>query len=116
MAIIYKIARVIYAQTNGASLPAAEAMASMIRNLCLATKCDLCDIAADKNIFVAPPSDIDARDKKFQMCVRVVQKMITGTLPDSVFGATRFHHESAIPDWATDLGYVAEVDGLLFYL
>jgi hypothetical protein len=42
--------------------------------------------------------------------------MINGNLPDSVFGATKFHHTDVLPDWAVARGYIAEFDNVLFYL
>ena len=122
---IYRAARVIYAETFPTTLPAAEALASMIGNIMLKTHCDLTDVINDKNIFDSLNADsprnkyINAdikNNRALQMCVRVVMRMAHGMLPDSCFGATRFHHADEMPDWATSRGYIADVDGLLFYL
>lgn len=122
---IYKAARVIYAETFPTTLPAVESMASMIGNIMTKTNCDLTDVVSDKNIFdcldESSPRhkyiNADIKDNRaLQMCVRVVERMIRGSLPDTCFGATRFHHADEMPDWATARGYIADVDGLLFYL
>jgi hypothetical protein len=49
--ILYKIARVVYAETNASSLAAVEGLVSMIENLSVASKQELGDIIKDKNIF-----------------------------------------------------------------
>ena len=121
---VYKAARVIYAETFPNSLPSAEALASMIKNIMMQTKRDLIDIVSDKNIFdslnLNSPRhkylDADIKNNRaLKMCVRVVERMIHGGLPDTCFGATRFHHADEMPDWATSIGYVADIDSLLFY-
>ena len=121
--IIYKIARVIYAETYMPTLAAVEAIASMIKNITKQSNRDIVDIVNDSDMFGAlnPSSSrykylsVDAHNRAFQMCVRVVKRMIYGTLPDSCFGATRFHRADEMPDWAVARGYIADVDGLLFY-
>ena len=60
--------------------------------------------------------NVSVSDKKFQMCLRVVQKMMRGDLRDNVFGATNFHHANIMPQWAVSRGYIAEFDDILFYL
>ena len=80
--------------------------------------------AKDNNIFDSLNQEsnrheylnISASDKKFQMCLRVVQTMMRGNLCDSVFGATKFHHPDVMPIWAVARGYIAEFDDVLFYL
>ena len=122
--IPYKIARVIYAETSGHSLPVVEAMASMIYNIHLKFDKPFEDIVNDNRVFDALSKNsphhellsVSANDRKFQMCLRVVQKMIRGNLKDSVFGATNFHHSNVLPIWAMSRGYIAEIDDLLFYL
>jgi NADH:ubiquinone oxidoreductase subunit B-like Fe-S oxidoreductase len=122
-ATILKIAHIIYAETRAASLPAVEALASMIANLCGRSMRQFSDIASDESVFEclnensARHSDllIAEDDSKFQMCLRVAKRMFAGTLPDSVRGAVRFHREDKMPDWAIAAGSVAEIDGLLFY-
>ena len=123
-AVSYKIARIIYAETLATSLAITEAMASMIYNIHIKCNKSFEDIANDKDIFdsLNPESkrhqylNVMANDKKFQMCLRVVQTMMRGNLHDSVFGATKFHHAHIIPQWAMSRGYIAEFDDVLFYL
>jgi len=120
----YKLARIVYAETGASSLIVVESLCAMIKNLCVKTGRSFEDIANDKNIFEslskksAKHSDllVDSKNSKFQMCLRTVKRMMSGQLPDPVMNATRFHRTENSPDWATTVGYVAEVDGLLFYL
>lgn len=120
---IYKTARVIYAETYMPTLPAVEALASMIRNIMNKSNCGVTDVINDTNVFsVQNPESgrhkylsVDANDRAFQMCVRVVRRMMHDSLPDKCFGATRFHRVDEMPDWAVARGYIADVDGLLFY-
>ena len=122
--VMYKIARLVYAETFGSSLAAVEALTSMISNLCITSRRELSDIAQDNNIFESLNKNskrnkylsIDSGNRNFKMCIRVVQRMFNGNLPDSCFGATKFHHIEVLPDWARSRGYIAEIDGLLFYL
>lgn len=122
--LLYKIARLIYAETGATSLAAVEALASMIANICLTSQRELDDIVTDKQIFSSLDRKssrhdlllVDAQSRQFQMCLRVVQRMLNGDLADSCCGATRFHHVDVLPGWAVSRGYVAEIDGLLFYL
>lgn len=122
---IYKAARVVYAETFPSSLPAVEALTSMIGNIMAQTNRDLVDVVSDANLFLSlnKESDrheylnVDAKNNRaLQMCVRVVERMMHGGLHDTCFGATRFHHANEMPDWAMSRGYIADVDGLLFYL
>lgn len=112
----YKIARAVYAETNASSLPVVEALTSMIQNAARAYGCACADIVRDKDSFHAPVPDVAASNRGFKMCVRVAQRMLNGALPDCCRGATRFHHADVMPGWATSRGYIADVDGLLFYL
>lgn len=122
--IAYKIARVIYAETYAPTLPAVEAMASMISNIAKQSNRDVADVIKDENIFSSlnPKSprhkyiSVDASDRAFQMCVRVVKRMLRGVLPDMCSGATRFHRADELPEWAFARGYIADIDGLLFYV
>ena len=123
--VLYKTARVIYAETYPSSLPAVEAIASMIRNIMIQTKRDLVDVISDETIFDSLNAnssrhkyiDVDIKNNRaFQMCLRVVGRMLHGNLLDTCFGATRFHHANEMPDWARARGYIADIDGLLFYL
>lgn len=122
--VLYKLARIIYAETLATSLQTTEAMASMIYNVHIKYKKSFENIATDSNLFDSLNKtssrneylNINVNDKKFQMCLRVVQTMVKGHLRDSVFGATKFHHTDTIPDWAINCGYIAEFDDVLFYL
>ena len=122
---VYKAARVIYAETYPATLPAVEAIASMIRNIMVQTNQSLSDVISNENLFDSLNKnsprhnyiDVDAQNNRaLDMCVRVVERMMHGNLSDTCFGATRFHHSDVMPDWATSRGYIADIDGLLFYL
>ena len=120
----YKIARIVYAETNANSLPLVEAFASMIYNIHIKYAKSFDDIVNGDDLFESLNENsarhdllnINANDKKFQMCLRVVQTMMHGNLCDSVFGATNFHHTDVMPNWATSRGYIAEFDDILFYL
>ncbi len=117
--------RVVYAASNGGgSLAAVEALTSMIRNICVRDMRDLSDIISDKNLFECLSDDsprneymrVDANHRGFAMCLRVAGRMINGGLADECFGATRFHYADDIPGWAMSLGYIAQIDNILFYL
>lgn len=122
--VSYKLARIVYAETLAASLPIVEAMTSMIYNIHAKYDKSFEDIANDKNIFDVLDEkserhkylNINVRDRKFQMCLRIVKTMMRGNLRDSVFGATRFHHSDVIPQWAVARGYITECEDILFYL
>lgn len=122
--VLYKLARIIYAETLATSLRITEAMASMIYNIHIKYKKSFENIANDSNLFDSlnvqskrnKYLNVNIDDRKFQMCLRVVQKMMNGNLSDSVVGATNFHHADVMPDWAINRGYIAEFDDLLFYL
>lgn len=118
--ITYKIARVIYSETRAISLPAVEALTSMIKNISCRSGRSFEEIATDAEIFTSlrnkeKIADVDINSRGFQMCLRVVSRMIKGGLLDSCNGATRFHHADEMPAWAQSIGYVADIDGLLFY-
>lgn len=120
----YKIARVVYAQTGGASLPLVCAFTSMIKNLSDTSGVAISDLIGDKTIFPALAiSDVNharlhvpAENRAFQMCVRTAYRMLMGQLADCCYGATKFHYADEIPAWATSRGYIADIDGVLFYL
>ena len=120
----YKIARVVYAQTGAVSLPLVCAFTSMIKNLSEASGIPVPDLIVDKSVFpVLSDSNIwhsrlhvCAQNRGFQMCVRTAYRMLMGHLPDCCYGATRFHYADEIPAWATSRGYIADIDGILFYL
>ncbi|MBE6461598.1 MAG: cell wall hydrolase [Alphaproteobacteria bacterium] len=123
-ALAYKIARVVYAQTGANTLLGVEALTSMIKNLSDASGTDIYSIVTDKNIFDALCTDsarysrlsVPANNRGFQMCVRVARRMLSGGLVDMCFGATRFHNTDVLPSWAVARGYIADIDGMLFYL
>ena len=104
----YRVARVVYEQTGAETLRVVEALTSMIKNI------------SDKTIFNDESKVVNSseyiNERKFQMCVRVASRMLTGGLPDCCHGATKFHHANIIPQWAVARGYIDDVDGLLFYL
>lgn len=120
----YEIARAIYAETGAVSLRLVEAFASMILNASRLKNCTPIDIVRNPDVIKSrdvasvnhPRWNVPAASPAFQMCLRVTQKMLNGTLGDLCFGATRFHHDDNIPAWAMSLGYVADIDGILFYL
>lgn len=120
----YKLARIIFAETGGESLVAVESMAAMIYNIHIKYEKSFENIARDKNIFEVLDEksprhaylNVDANDRKLQMCLRVVKTMMRGNLCDCVFGATRFHHTDIIPIWAMARGYIYECGDILYYL
>ena len=119
----YKIARVVYAETYMPTLASVEALTSMINNIAKQSNRNAIDVAMDKNIFESLNENssrhkhlsVEANNRAFQMCVRVVNRMMHGNLPDCCFGAVRFHRADEMPEWAIARGYIADVDGLLFY-
>ncbi len=122
--VLYKLARIVYAETLASSLQITEAMASMIYNIHIKYNKSFEDIANDSDLFESLNEtsarheylNVPVPDRKFQMCLRVVQKMMHGHLRDCVFGATNFHHSDVMPQWAVSRGYIAEFDDVLFYL
>ena len=120
---IYKIARVIYAEAYEPTLASVEALASMIANIAKQQNRDVLNIINDRDVFNALDSEsprhkylsVAADNRAFQMCVRVVKRMLNGALPDKCYGAVRFHHTDEMPEWAVARGYIADIDGLLFY-
>jgi len=122
--VSYKLARIIFAETNAETLKLVEAMASMIYNIHIKFGKSFESISNDVNLFECLNKEssrhqnlkVDANNKKFQMCLRIVKTMMHGNLDDSVFGATKFHHANVIPDWAMSRGYISECEDILFYL
>jgi hypothetical protein len=122
--IAYKLARIVFAETKADSLQVVEAMASMIYNIHIKYNKSFEDIANDENIFEVLNEkslrhhfmNVDANNRKFQMCVRVIKTMMHGNLKDTVFGATKFHHSDVMPQWAIARGYISECEDILFYL
>ncbi len=120
----YKLARIIFAETKGVSLLAVESIAAMIQNIHKSNNTDFSEIAKDSKIFESLNKKserhkylyVDPQDRKFQMCLRVVQRMLKNRINDCVMGATRFHRGDVFPNWATSLGYVAETEDLFFYI
>ena len=116
--------RIVFAETCAVSLQIVEAMASLIYNIHVKYEKSFEDISKDKNIFdvLTEKSErhqylaVAADDRKFQMCLRIIKRMMRGGLKDSVFGATRFHHSDVIPQWAIARGYITECEDILFYL
>ena len=122
--LAYKIARVVFAQTGGVSLTLVCAFTSMIQNFSNASGVAVSDFIVDKSVFPALDKfdrnhsrlHVSANSRAFQMCVRTAHRMLMGMLPDTCYGATRFHYCDEIPAWATSRGYIADIDGILFYL
>ena len=115
--LAYRIARTVHEQTGASSLQVVEAMTSMIKNIADKYQRDILDVISDKTLFPNIKTDcVPASSRSFQMCVRVAQRMLCGGLQDVCCGATRFHHADIIPDWAIARGYIADIDGILFYL
>ncbi len=120
----YKIARVIYAETLASSLHGVEALCSMIANRAVALNETVPAVANDSDLFdvlrTSSPRHqylyVPATNRGFQMCLRVVQRMMRGNLPDACHGAVRFHHDNQMPFWAVSRGYIADIDGMLFYM
>ena len=122
--LAYQIARVVFAQTGATSLSLVEAMTSMIKNLSAKTNRSVSSIIRDKTIFdvldTASPHHgrltVPASSRQYQMCLRTAQRMLSGLLPDCCNSATMYHHANILPDWAIARGYIADIDGILFYL
>ena len=122
--LAYRLARVIYAETGAQTLRDVEALASMIKNLSQATSRSMDEIASDADMFesLQPTSlcherlKVRADTSAFAMCLRVVQRMMRGNLPDCVMGATRFHRTELLPGWAINRGYIMDTGVLTFYL
>lgn len=120
---LYRLARIVYAETRASSLRAVEALASMIGNLCVKSARPLSEIATDDRVFESLRKDsarqrdlfVDSARPEFQMCLRAVRRMMSGRLADSAIGATRFHRAEHLPEWAVACGSIAETDGLFFY-
>ena len=120
----YQIARVVYAETSASSLTAVEALVSMINNASRASGRSFAQIISDTDMFESLNEtsvrhemlSVPPLSRGFQMCLRVVGRMLMGGLPDMCRGATRFHHGDVNPDWARSRGYILDIDELLFYL
>lgn len=120
----YQIARVVYAETAASSLAAVEALVSMIDNISRVTGKNVAQIISDTDMFESLNTtsvrhdmlSVPPTSRGFQMCLRVVGRMLKGGLPDMCRGATTFHRTSIMPEWARARGYILDVDELLFYL
>ncbi|MDR1071448.1 MAG: hypothetical protein LBL21_02295 [Rickettsiales bacterium] len=116
----HRLARCVYAETLVASLPEVEQLCAMLGN----TGRPVEELAADGGVFesLSKSSErhwallVDSRDAGFQMVLRTVRRMKAGLLEDKIYGATRFHRDDMMPEWAASTGSVAEVGRLLFYL
>ena len=116
----HRLARCIYAETLGSSLPAIESLCVMVMN----TGRAFAEIAEDESVFESLDKKsvrnkhllVDYNDAGFQLCLRTVKKMQKSLLADKIFGATKFHRADGNPEWANSIGSVAEIDGLFFYL
>ena len=123
MTLAYAVARIVYAETLASSLRVVEALTSMIANAARARNESIAKIISDKLLFesLKPESirheyiNVNAARPDFQMCLRVAMRMLHGNLSDMCRGATKFHREEFLPDWAVARGYIADIDGILFY-
>lgn len=121
---VYKIARVVFAETCGQSLRVVEALASMISNGARVTNQTELDFVMKSGLFESLDKKsthhdllkVNPNTRTFQMCLRVVDKMLKHNLPDCCFGASKFHRTEFNPSWSIARGYILEMDGLLFYL
>lgn len=121
---VYKIARVIYAETAAQSLRVVEALAAMIANGAQKSNQSEIDFVMNSGLFESLNKKslhhdlmrVNPNARTFQMCLRVTDKMLKHNLPDCCFGATKFHRTEFNPDWSIARGYILEMDGLLFYL
>jgi hypothetical protein len=120
---LYKLARIIYAETHCETLSEVEALATMIANIVKDTNRTPEDIAEDKTIFEclntnsARHSDLLIRydAPALQMCVRTMSRALNGLISAPIRGAIRFHRAELLPDWAIAEGTVAEIHNLHFY-
>jgi hypothetical protein len=113
----WHLARCIYAETMAESLSSVEQLCVMVRN----TGIDISELVNDETVFESLNKKstrhkylfVKYDEQKLQMCLRVVKNM--KSIPDKIFGATRFHRSDVLPEWATSIGSIAEIDGLSFY-
>ena len=121
---VYKIARIVYAETCGQSLRVVEALTSMIANGARSQNKNELDFIMQSGLFESLDKNSSHHDllkvnpdaRSFQMCLRVVDKMLKHNLDDCCFGATKFHRTEFNPSWSIARGYILEMDGLFFYL
>ena len=123
MALAYRVAHVVYAETHSRSLIVVEALTSMISNRAKKNNMNIGDVISDATMFESLNTDsvrhndldIDSNRRDFQMCVRIAVRMLHGHLPNMCRGATMFHRVDLMPNWAIARGYIADIDGILFY-
>lgn len=121
--LAYDVARVVYAETLATSLRVVEALTSMISNATKNNYHDISKMLRNKNIFESINVEsqrhkylyVDTSRRDFQMCLRVAIRMLHGNLSDECNHATMFHRANLMPQWAIARGYVADIDGILFY-
>lgn len=115
--LAHAVANCVFAETHAKSLRAVEALASMIYNAAHHDIQNVPKVISNANLFESAKMqpDVNTASREFQMCVRVATRMLHGNLVDSCNGATMFHHSDTIPDWAIARGYIADIDGLMFY-
>ncbi len=123
MMLAHRIAHIVYAETHAYSLRVVEALNSMISNRAKKNNMKIDDVISDSILFESLNNDsvrhhdlyVDSNRPDFQMCVRVAIRMLHGNLPDMCRGATMFHRSDLLPHWAIARGYIADIDGILFY-
>ncbi|MCR4918078.1 MAG: cell wall hydrolase [Alphaproteobacteria bacterium] len=124
MALACNVARVVYAETSAKSLRVVEALTSMISNQSKRNNTSIEQIIFDENQFESLNKSSARHDllnvsyltREYQMCLRVAVRMLHGNLTDMCYGAVKFHRQEFLPQWAVARGYIADIDGLLFYL
>lgn len=124
MSLAYRIAHIVYAETHARSLQVVEALTSMISNCARKNNRDITNVISDETLFESlnknsmrhPDLKTNSNSREFQMCVRVAIRMLHNNLPDMCYGATMFHRTELLPDWAIARGYIADIDGILFYI
>jgi hypothetical protein len=119
---LYRLARILYAETRAASLAEVESLASLVSNLKKSGR-SLSDISEDRLMFEcldrnsARHQDLLIRHDSpaLQMCLRTLSRSLSGILPDCIKGATNFHRAEFLPLWSTDIGSIIEIGNLHFY-
>ena len=123
LCLAYRIARIVYAETLATSLRVVEALTSMIANARNNNRHTIAKMICDRHIFESLQNEsvrhkylsVDTSRHDFQMCLRIAIRMLHGKLSDACNGATMFHRAELLPDWAIARGYIAAIDGILFY-
>lgn len=57
----------------------------------------------------------DLDDPDWQACRRIASRALAGAIADPTGGATHYHREAELPEWAKGRSSTAEVAGLVFY-